>query len=88
MAVAASYIVVDRQIGIEDLQLAESLDCVKGIKISRFCRDQGLRLEPRFFGAYAGKVGIVQDQTLKVHFIPRQDTGLVLRWNRVAGGQG
>ena len=55
MAVAASYIAVDRQIGIEDLQLAESFDCVKGIKTSRFCRDQGLRLEPRFFGAYAGK---------------------------------
>jgi hypothetical protein len=74
--------------GIEDLKLAESLDCVKGIKTSRFCRDQGLRFEPRFFDAYAGKVGIVQDQTLNVHFIPRQDAGLVLRWHRVAGRQG
>src|SRR6202035_4211341 len=53
MAVAARYVVVDRQIRIEYLQLAKSFDLMKGIQSSRFRRGQGVALELRFFGDYA-----------------------------------
>jgi len=84
MAEAARQIVVDRQVRIEDLQFAESFNGVKGIKHPGFCRGQGLRLEPRFFGPYTDEVRIILDQTLNVHAVPRQNTRYVLRWNCVA----
>ena len=76
MAVTASQVTVDRQGGIENLELAESFDLMEWIEGSGLRRNQGLSFQNCFLGANADGVGIICDDALEIQPVAGQDAGI------------
>src|ERR1700730_10135010 len=79
----ASQVTVDRQVGIENLEFAESLNLVERIEGSGLRGCQGLIFQASLFGANADEVGIIFDEALYINPVMRQDAGQILLGTRI-----
>jgi hypothetical protein len=83
MAIATGHVVIYCQIGIEDLELPESLDLVVWVKRSGLCGCESLCLQRSLFSPNPFGIRIVRDDALKVKFLPGQDARQICRRNHI-----
>ena len=69
MTIAASEVVIDGQVGIEDFQFPECLNLVKWIERSRLCSHKSLVFEPGLLSTNPLEVRIIRYEALDVDFI-------------------